>query len=164
MKSKRLFILWHNSVLNWNKPYSSFEFILWYIRFDMLTKIKMIPMTKTASTALIHVYISINYLTSCASEFHWVITLHKTLLHMLPFNFTEHPLVLLTLEKIKGNTSVTRVLSGTIIKIHLKKSTSPLSGSKTVAYFSASQRNYIHIKRKTFSKIFAFRLVYCLLF
>lgn len=83
---------------------------------------------------------------------------------MLPFNFTEHPFVLLTLEKIKGNTLATRLLTGTIIKIHLKKSTSPLSGSNTVVYFSVSQRNYIAIKRKTFSKIFAFRLVYCLLF
>lgn len=133
----------------------------------------MTSMTKTASSALTHVYIythiilvgiSLNYLTSCASEFHWVITLHKMLLHMLPFNFTEQPLVLLTLEKVKGNTSVTRLLTGTIIKINLTKSTSPLSGSNTIAYFSVSQRNYNHIKRKTFSKIFAFRLVYCLLF
>jgi len=90
--------------------------------------------------------------------------LHKTLLHVLPFNFTEHPLVLLIPEKTEGNTSVTRLLTGSITKIHLKKSTSPLSGSNTVVYFSVSQRNCIHIKRKTFSKIFAFRLVYCLLF
>lgn len=43
------------------------------------------------------------------------------LLHMLAFNFTAHPLVHLTLERIKGITSVTRLLIGTSIKIHLEK-------------------------------------------
>lgn len=133
----------------------------------MLTGIKM-PKPASCFNSCIHtnlVGISLNYLTTCASEFHWVITLHKILLQMLRFNFPEHPLVLLTMEKIKGNTSVVCwLLTGTINKNLLKKSTSPLPGDNTVAHFAASRRNYIHIKRKTFSKIFAFRLVYCLLF
>lgn len=90
----------------------------------MLTGIKM-PKPASCFNSCIHtilVGISLNYLTSCASEFHWVITSHKILLHMLHFNFPEHPLVLLTTEKIKGNTSVVCwLLTGTIIKICLKK-------------------------------------------
>lgn len=84
----------------------------------------MTPMAEPASTALLHVYMwwtSLRYRTSCTSEFHWVITLHGMLLHMLAFNFTAHPLVHLTLERIKGITSVTRLLIGTSIKIHLEK-------------------------------------------
>lgn len=79
---------------------------------------------KHCSNSCVHIILvgsSPNYLTSCASEFHWVRTLHKTLLHMLPFNFTEHPLVLLILDKIKWNTVVARLLTGTIIKTHFKK-------------------------------------------
>lgn len=51
--------------------------------------------------ALLLAGISLNYLASCTSVFHWAKTLHKMLLYMLAFNFTEHPLVLLTLEKTK---------------------------------------------------------------